>query len=64
MHSCSLAAHSGIVLWCVQQHGMVVGLCCVVWISLCMQEVLEAEDIAAAVLYALGAPARVDVSYV
>ena len=57
--------HTYNVLCCVvcaraRQCGMPV----VVWVLLHMQEVLEAEDIAAAVLYALGAPARVDVSRV
>ena len=38
--------------------------CTCVSVFLCPQEVLESEDIAAAVLYALAAPARVDVSWV
>ena len=38
--------------------------CTRVSVFLCPQEVLESEDIAAAVLYALAAPARVDVRWV
>ena len=62
MLSCYTVAYST-VSCCVCKHTRVrVQMC--VCLAVCPQEVLESEDIAAAVLYALAAPARVDVSCV